>query len=112
MTYDTNDLFENLAVLNSALLLGTAGEAFKKGQLLTAGEDGGFTAWEGEFYPDGAVNAVCINDVTIPAGQTSVRSPVAIGEMRLEGIMTINAVSRADREKLRITAMLGGIRLN
>ena len=108
----TEEGLSEYAALNNALLLGTAGETFKKGQLLTADEAGGFIPWDGGYYPDGAINAVCINDAAIPAGQTSVRSPVAIGEMRLEGIMAINAIPQSDREKLRITTMLGGIRLN
>ena len=107
--YQTNELFQDIKILNNALIEGEAGAAFKKGQLLTAEEDG-FSAWDGDF--ETPVNAVMRNDADIPAGQTSIRQPVAIGEMNLTGIASVNEIAKADTDKLRVAALKGGIRLN
>ena len=108
-SYQTNEFFQDIKVLNNALIKGEAAETFKKGQLLTAEEDG-FSAWDGDF--ETSINAVMCQETVIPTGATSVRMPVAIGEMNLTGIAGVNEVANADLDKLRISAFAGGIRLN
>jgi hypothetical protein len=109
MDYNTEEIFQDVKILNNALITGTAGAVIKRGQLLTAGEAGAFTAWSGDF--DDGFDAVSREDATIQAGG-STRVPVAGGSMRLEGIAAVNNIAAANLDKLRVSAFKAGIYLN
>ena len=110
-TYQTNEFFQDIKILNNAKIGGQGGETFFKGQLLTSyGTEGDFAAWDGAFTS--GINAVMRNDAVIPAGADHIMQPVAIGEMNLTGIAAANKVSNADLEKLKVKAFEGGILLN
>jgi hypothetical protein len=94
MTYNTNAVTSRVSVLNGAKF---APGTYKSGQLLgrlTA--TGEFTAYNAAFDPDKddptgkeIVAAVCLNDVTVPAGGGN--APVARGEFIREGVSAVMA---------------------